>query len=112
MACTPCTAPTSHAAWSARSYVPKLLAHRAWNPPPSSLAEKERLRSLLLRATTRDSRRSQLLSELLAHRARHPPPSPLAEETTPPLAPPPCDDARFPTLPAISGGQLDDVAPT
>src|SRR5215213_578352 len=77
MACTPCTAPTSHAAWSARSYVPKLLAHRAWNPPPSSsLAEKERLRSLLLRATTtRDSRRSQLLSELLAHRAWNPPPS-------------------------------------
>jgi hypothetical protein len=32
------------------------LAHRAWNPPPSSsLAEEERLRSLLLRAAARDS---------------------------------------------------------
>ena len=37
------------------------LAHRAWNPPPSSsLAEEEHLRSLLLRAAARDSRRSQL----------------------------------------------------
>ncbi len=35
------------------------FAHRAWNPPPSSsLAEEERLRSLLLRAPARDSRRS------------------------------------------------------
>jgi hypothetical protein len=37
-----------------------LLAHRASNPPPSSsLAEEERLRSLLLRAAVRDFRRSQ-----------------------------------------------------
>src|SRR5215217_1458328 len=37
-----------------------LLAHRAWGPPPSSsLAEEKRLRSLLLRAPARDSRRSQ-----------------------------------------------------
>jgi hypothetical protein len=40
----------------------ELLAHRAWNPPPSSaLAEEKRLRSLLLRAAARDSRRSQLV---------------------------------------------------
>jgi hypothetical protein len=33
----------------------ELLAHRALNPPPSSsLAEEERLRSLLLRAAARD----------------------------------------------------------
>src|SRR5687768_1345217 len=39
-----------------------LLAHRAWNPPPSSsLAEEERLCSLLLHAAARDSRRSQRL---------------------------------------------------
>jgi hypothetical protein len=39
----------------ARSHVFELLAHRAWNPPPSSsLAEEERLRSLLLRAAARD----------------------------------------------------------
>jgi hypothetical protein len=39
----------------------ELLAHRAVDPPPSSsLAEEERLRSLLLRATARDFRRSQL----------------------------------------------------
>jgi hypothetical protein len=39
----------------------QLLAHRALNPPPSSsLAEEERLRSLLLRAAARDSRRPQL----------------------------------------------------
>jgi hypothetical protein len=37
------------------------LAHRAWNPPPSSsLSEEERLCSLLLRAAARDSRRSPL----------------------------------------------------
>jgi hypothetical protein len=43
-----------------------LLAHRAWNPPPSSsLAEEERLRSLLLRATARDFRRSQCGDNLL-----------------------------------------------
>src|SRR5829696_8113908 len=35
--------------------------NRAWNPPPSSsLAEEERLCSLLLRAAARDSRRSRL----------------------------------------------------
>jgi 1,4-dihydroxy-2-naphthoyl-CoA hydrolase len=39
----------------------ELLAHRAWSPPPSSsLAEEKRLSLLLLRATARDSRRSQL----------------------------------------------------
>jgi hypothetical protein len=39
-----------------------LLAHRALNPPPlsSSLAEEERLCSLLLRVAARDFRRSQL----------------------------------------------------
>src|SRR5215212_11668515 len=37
-----------------------LLAHRAWNPPPSSsLPEEERRCSLLLHAAARDSRRSQ-----------------------------------------------------
>ena len=45
-----------------------LLTHHAWNPPPSSsLAEEERLRSLVqdsgapawLRTEARDSRRSQ-----------------------------------------------------
>jgi hypothetical protein len=47
----------------------ELLAHRALNPPPSSsLAEEERLRSLLLRAAARDFRRSQLYFELLAQR--------------------------------------------
>jgi hypothetical protein len=36
-----------------------------WSPPPSSsLAEEERLRSLLLRAAARDSRRSQLYLSL------------------------------------------------
>src|SRR5688572_2487179 len=64
---------------------------------------KLRPRSLLLRAAERDSRRSQLcFLELLAHRACDPPPSsPLAKETTPPLAPPPCGGARFPTLAAL-----------
>ena len=39
------------------------FAHRAWNPPPSSsLAEEERLCSLLLRAPARDSRRSRPVS--------------------------------------------------
>src|SRR5215218_8567336 len=63
---------------------------------------KERLRSLLLRASARDSRRSQRpFWELLAHRAWNPPPSSsLAEERTPPLTPPPCVGARFPTLAA------------
>jgi hypothetical protein len=41
----------------------ELLAHRAVDPPPSSsLAEEERLRSRLLRAAARDSRRSQLVA--------------------------------------------------
>src|SRR5687767_12068623 len=36
---------------------------------------------------------------LLAHRALNPPPSSsLAEGRTPPLVPPPCGGARFPTL--------------
>jgi hypothetical protein len=39
----------------------ELLAHRAGNPPSSSsLAEEERLCSLLLRSAARDTRRSQL----------------------------------------------------
>jgi hypothetical protein len=45
----------------------ELLAHRAWSPPSSSLAEEKRLCSLLLRAAARDSRRSQLDWQLLAH---------------------------------------------
>src|SRR5215208_3052908 len=67
---------------------------------------KLRLRSLLLHAAARDSRRSQLcLLELLAHRAWNPPPSSsLAKETTLPLPPPPCGGARFPTLAALSFG--------
>jgi hypothetical protein len=36
----------------------RLLAHRALDPPPSSsLAEEERLRSLLLHAAARDTQR-------------------------------------------------------
>jgi hypothetical protein len=40
MACAPCTAPTSHAAWAARSYVPKLLAHRALEPAAVVIARR------------------------------------------------------------------------
>ena len=58
----------------------ELLAHRAWNPPPSSsLAEEERpaRSSVRRRAICRRSQRDALL----AHRAWNPPPSSsLAEE--------------------------------
>jgi hypothetical protein len=33
---------TSHAAWAARSYVPKLLAHRAWKSAAVVAARREK----------------------------------------------------------------------
>jgi hypothetical protein len=46
----------------------KLLAHRAWDPPTSSsLAEEERIRSLLLSTAARDfPTLAALVCELLA----------------------------------------------
>src|SRR5512133_1311832 len=45
--------------------IPELLAHRAWNPPPSSwLAEERHLCSLLLRAGRAICRRSQFATTL------------------------------------------------
>ena len=66
----------------------------------SSLARQDSGAPLLLRRRAIPDARSAF-SELLAHRALDPPPSSsLAEERTPPLVPPPCDGARFPTLAA------------
>ena len=33
---------TSHAAWAARSYIPKLLAHRAWKSAAVVAARREK----------------------------------------------------------------------
>jgi hypothetical protein len=58
------------------------LAHRAWKPPSSSsIAEEERLVSLVLSTAARDFRRSRQFMEPLAHRAWKPPTSSsIAEE--------------------------------
>jgi hypothetical protein len=45
----------------------ELLAHRALDPPSSSLAEEERLCLRLLRSAARDFRRSQLLDQIGPH---------------------------------------------
>jgi hypothetical protein len=147
MACTPCTAPTSHAAWDndsrpavltqpisklyrACSRSTRRARHAQRGHPtqrgiapgrPSAISAAVVVAPRGKNASARSSsvRRRAIpdarscVPKLLAHRALDPPPSSsLAEERTPPLAPPPCDGARFPTLAAASGGQLDDVAPT
>jgi len=58
------------------------FARRAWKPPSSSsIAEEERLVSLVLSTVARDFRRSQQFMEPLAHRAWKPPTSSsIAEE--------------------------------
>ena len=92
---------TRRAIPDARSAFCELLRIALWTRRRRRRSQRKTPRSFLLPATARDSRRSQRLLELLAHRALDPPPSSsLAEERTPPLVPPPCDGARFPTLAA------------
>jgi hypothetical protein len=80
--------------------------------PSAAVAWAERQSGVLTRAqlisfglhdcqVARLVRQQVLIFELLAHRAWNPSPSlSLAEERTPPLVPPPCGGARFPTLAA------------